>query len=227
MKSKPRLPKLQRSSRGGSCLRGLRLSRPNHQTGDPVMAQMTALRRRMIDDMTVRNLSPATQQSYVYAVAKFSRFFGCSPDRLGIEEVRAYQLHLAGLGWSWSHINQVSCALRFFFGVTLGRPEAFDRIISAKEPKKLPVVLSGDQIVRFLQAVPGLRNRAALTTAYGAGPRVCEVAALKVGDIDSSRMVIRVEPGKSLPPRRRGRQGPLRHAVAAPPAHPSGLLAIG
>src|SRR5712664_4005908 len=160
------------------------------------MAQMTALRRRMIDDMTVRNLSPATQQSYVYAVAKFSRFFGCSPDRLGIEEVRAYQLHLAGLGWSWSHINQVSCALRFFFGVTLCRPEAFDRIISAKEPKKLPVVLSGEEIVRFLQAVPGLRNRAALTTAYGAGLRVCEVAALKVGDIDSSRMVIRVEHGK-------------------------------
>src|SRR5689334_10190082 len=160
------------------------------------MAQMTALRRRMIDDMTVRNLSPATQQSYVYAVAKFSRFFDCSPDRLGIEEVRAYQLHLAGLGWSWSHINQVSCALRFFFGVTLGRPEAFDRIISAKEPKKLPVVLSGEEIVRFLQAVPGLRNRAALTTAYGAGLRVCEVAALKVGDIDSSRMVIRVEQGK-------------------------------
>src|SRR2546430_14525251 len=89
---------------------------------------MTPLRRRMIDDMTVRNLSPATQQSYVYTVAKFSRFFGCSPHRLGIEEVRAYQLHLAGLGWSWSHINQVSCALRFFFGVTLGRPEAFDRI---------------------------------------------------------------------------------------------------
>jgi hypothetical protein len=87
------------------------------------MTQMTPLRRRMIDDMTVRNLSPATQQSYVYAVAKFSRLFGRSPDRLGIEEVRAYQLHLAGLGWSWSHINQVSCALRFFFGVTLGRPE--------------------------------------------------------------------------------------------------------
>src|SRR5690242_20423892 len=123
------------------------------------MAQMTLLRRRMIDDMTVRNLSPATQQSYVYAVAKFSRFFGCPPDRLGIEEVRAYQLHLAGLGWSWSHINQVSCALRFFFGVTLDRPEAFDRIISAKEPKKLPVVLSGEEIVRFLQAVPGCAPR--------------------------------------------------------------------
>jgi hypothetical protein len=82
-------------------------------------------------------------------------FFGCSPDRLGSRRFAAYQLHLAGLGWSWSHINQVSCALRFFFGVTLGRPEAFDRIISAKEPKKLPVVLSGEEIVRFLQAVPG------------------------------------------------------------------------
>ena len=98
------------------------------------MAEISALRRRMIEDMTVRNLSPATQRSYVHAVAKFSRYFGCSPDRLGIEEVRAYQLHLAGLGWSWSHINQVSCALRFFFGVTLGRPAAFDRIISLTSP---------------------------------------------------------------------------------------------
>jgi integrase len=150
----------------------------------------------------------------------FHLFFGCSPDRLCIEEVRAYQLHLAGLGWSWSHINQVSCALRFFFGVTLGRPEAFDRIISAKEPKKLPVVLSGEQIVRFLQAVPGLRNRAALTTAYGAGLRVCEVAALKVW---RHRQQPHGHPGRA----RQGRQGPLRHAVAAPPAHPSGLLAIG
>jgi integrase/recombinase XerD len=160
------------------------------------MAQTTALRRRMIDDMTVRNLSPATQQSYVYAVAKFSRFFGRSPDLLGVEEVRVYQLHLAGLGWSWSHINQVSCALRFFFGVTLGRQDAFERIIRAKEPKKLPIVLSGDEIVRFLQAVPGLRSRAALTTAYGAGLRVSEVAALTITDIDSRRMVIRVEHGK-------------------------------
>jgi site-specific recombinase XerD len=146
--------------------------------------------------MTVRNLSPATQQSYVYAVAKFSRFFGRSPDQLGVEEVRAYQLHLAGVGWSWSHINQVSCALRFFFGVTLGRQEAFERIVSAKEPKKLPIVLSGDEIVRFLQAVPGLRSRAALTTAYGAGLRVSEVTALTIADIDSRRMVIRVEHGK-------------------------------
>jgi integrase/recombinase XerD len=80
------------------------------------MAQMTALRRRRIDDMTVRNLSPATQQSYVYAVAKFSRFSGRSPDPLGVEEVRAYQIHLAGRGLSWPHLNQVSCALRFSSG---------------------------------------------------------------------------------------------------------------
>lgn len=160
------------------------------------MAQMTPLRRRLIDDMTVRNLSPATQQSYVYAVAKFSRFFGLPPDQLGVEEVRAYQIHLAGQGMSWSHINQVSCALRFFFGVTLGRKDAAVRIVSAKEPKKLPTVLSADEITRFLQAVPGLRNRAALTTAYGAGLRVSEVVALRVGDIDSRRMVIRVEHGK-------------------------------
>jgi site-specific recombinase XerD len=157
---------------------------------------MTPLRRRLLDDMTVRNLSPATQQSYVYAVAKFSRFFGLPPDRLGVEEVRAYQVHLAGQGMSWSHINQVSCALRFFFGVTLGRTDAAVRIVSAKEPKRLPTVLSADEIARFLQAVPGLRNRAALTTAYSAGLRVSEVVTLRIGDIDSSRMVIRVEHGK-------------------------------
>lgn len=130
------------------------------------MAQMTPLRRRLLDDMTVRNLSPATQQSYVYAVAKLSRFFGVAPDQLGNEEVRTYQVHLAGLGMSWSHINQVSCALRFFYGVTLGRKDAAVRIVSGKEPRKLPVVLSVDEIVRFLQAVPGLRNRTALTTGY-------------------------------------------------------------
>jgi integrase/recombinase XerD len=160
------------------------------------MAQMTPLRRRLLDDMTVRNLSPATQQSYVYAVAKFSRFFGVAPDQLGNEDVRTYQVHLAGLGMSWSHINQVSCALRFFYGVTLGRKDAAVRIVSAKEPRKLPVVLSVDEIVRFLQAVPGLRNRTALTTAYSAGLRVSEVVALRIADIDSRRMVIRIEHGK-------------------------------
>ena len=160
------------------------------------MATMSPLRRRMIDDMMVRNLSPATQQSYIYAVRRFGEYFNRSPDRLGIEDVRAYQLHLIAQQRSWSHINQVSCALRFFFGITLGRSEAVERIVTGREPQTLPAVVSGDEIVRFLEAVPGLRNRAALTTAYGAGLRVGEVARLKVASIDSARMLIRIERGK-------------------------------
>jgi integrase/recombinase XerD len=160
------------------------------------MGQMSPLRRRMIEDMTVRNLAPATQQSYLYAVAKFSRHFARSPARLGLEHVRAYQVHLAAQKRSWSHINQASCALRFFYGVTLGRSEVLAGIVSAREPQKLPVVLSADEIVQFLEAVPGLRNRAALTTAYGAGLRVAEVSRLKLTDIDSGRKVIRIEQGK-------------------------------
>jgi integrase/recombinase XerD len=160
------------------------------------MAEISPLRRRMIDDMMIRNLSPATQQSYIYAVAKFSRHFGRSPDRLGLEEVRAYQLHLIAQQRSWAHINQAVSALRFFYGVTLGQTEAVERIVAGREPQKLPVVLSADEIVRFLEAVPGLRNRAALTTAYGAGLRVGEIARLTTGAIDSRRMLIRVEHGK-------------------------------
>jgi len=160
------------------------------------MAEISPLRRRMLEDMTIRNLSPATQQSYIYAVAKFSRHFSRSPDRLGLEEVRAYQLHLIAQQRSWSHINQTVCALRFFYGVTLGRSDATEQIVAAREPQRLPVVLSGEEITRFLEAVPGLRNRVALTTAYGAGLRVGEVVRLTAAAIDSSRMLIRIEHGK-------------------------------
>jgi site-specific recombinase XerD len=150
----------------------------------------------MIEDMTLRNLSLSTQQSYIYAIAKFSRHFGCSPDRLSLEQVRAYQLHLIEQKHSWSHLNQVACALRFFFGVTLGQAEAFERIVGGRKPDKLPLVLGADEIARFLQAIPGLRNRVALTTAYAAGLRVSEVARLKVAAIDSRRMLIHIENGK-------------------------------
>ncbi len=160
------------------------------------MTEISPLRRRMIEDMTIRNLSPATQQSYLYAVAKFSRHFNCSPSRLGLEDVRAYQLHLIAQQRSWSHVNQVVCALRFFYGITVGRNDAREQIVAAREPQRLPEVLSGDEIVRFLEAVPGLRNRVALTTAYGAGLRVGEVVRLQPAAIDSSRMLIRVEQGK-------------------------------
>src|SRR4029077_5409033 len=160
------------------------------------MAEISPLRRRMIEDMAVRNLSPATQRSYVHAVAKFSRYFGRAPDRLGLEDVRAFQVHLVSTGISWPALNQTVCALRFFYGVTLGHGEIPERIPYAREPRKLPVVLSAEEVVAFLEAVPSLKARTALTTAYAAGLRASEAVGLKVADIDSGRMVIRVEHGK-------------------------------
>jgi integrase/recombinase XerD len=160
------------------------------------MAEISPLRRRMIEDMTVRNLSPATQRSYVHAVTKFSRYFSRSPDRLGLEDVRGFQVHLVSNGISWSALNQTVCALRFFYGVTLGHGEIPERIPYARAPRKLPVVLSADEVVRFLEAVPSLKTRAALTTAYAAGLRASEAVGLKINDVDSSQMVMRVEHGK-------------------------------
>jgi site-specific recombinase XerD len=160
------------------------------------MTEISPLRRRMIDDMTIRNLSPATQRSYLHAVTKFSRYFGCSPDRLGLEDVRAFQVHLVSSGLSWPALNQTVCALRFFFGVTLGHAEIPERIAYARTPAKLPTILNGDEIVRFLEAVPSLRTRTALTTAYAAGLRASEAVHLKVRDVDGERGIIRVEHGK-------------------------------
>jgi signal transduction histidine kinase len=129
-------------------------------------------------------------------VSKFSQYFGRSPDRLDPEDVRAYQVHLASRGVSWGSLNQVVCALRFFYGVTLDQATIPERIPYAREPRKLPTVLSADEVVRFLEAVSSLKARVALTTAYAAGLRVSEVAALRVRDIDSQRMVMRIEHGK-------------------------------
>ena len=160
------------------------------------MAEISPLRRRMIEDMTVRNLSPATQQSYLSAVSKLSRYFGRSPGRLDLEDIHAFQVHLVATGISWPALNQIVCALRFFYGVTLGQAIVPERIAYAREPSKLPVVLSADEVVRFLEAIPSLKSRTALTTVYAAGLRVSEVVLLKIADIDSQRMVIRVEQGK-------------------------------
>lgn len=160
------------------------------------MTEISPLRRRMTEDMTVRNLSPATQQSYISAVSKFSRFFGRSPDWLTLEDVRTFQVHLVAKGISWPGLNQIVCALRFFYGVTLRRDEIPERIAYARQPRKLPEVLSAGEVVRFLEAVPSLRTRVALTTAYAAGLRASEAVSLKVANIDSGRMVIRVRQGK-------------------------------
>jgi integrase/recombinase XerD len=160
------------------------------------MAEITPLRRRMIEDMRVRNLSPVTQRCYVHAVAKFARHFNRSPDQLVLEEIRAYQVHLTTTGISWAGFNVAVCALRFFYGVTLGRTTIVERIPYARKRRQLPVILSADEVARFFAAVPSLKHRTALMTAYAAGLRVSEVVRLTIADIDSRRMLIRVEQGK-------------------------------
>ena len=157
---------------------------------------ISPLRRRMIEDMTIRKLAPQTQASYIRAVRNFTVFLGRSPDQASAEELRRYQLHLASSGVSAPNQNATVTALRFFFTVTLGRSKLTERMPFVREPRKLPVVLSPEEVARFLEAAPGLKYRAALSVAYGAGLRVAEVVSLKVADIDSARMVIRVEQGK-------------------------------
>ena len=158
--------------------------------------RISPLRRRMIEDMTIRNLSPATQRSYIHAVKRYSLYFGRSPDLLGLEDVRTYQVHLVAKGIAWATLNQVVCALRFFYGVTLVQDEVPERIPYARQRQALPEVLSQDEVVRFLEAVSSLKCRVALTCAYATGLRVSEVVGVEVRNIDSGRMVIRIENGK-------------------------------
>jgi integrase/recombinase XerD len=157
---------------------------------------MSPLRRRMIEDMTIRKFAPKTQHDYLQKVKNFTAYLGRSPDTANSEDVRRYQLHLTVSGVSVPTVNQTVSTLRFFFKVTLGRPDLVERTTFVREPRKLPVVLSPEEVVRLLDAAPGLKYKAALSVAYGAGLRVSEVVALKVGDIDSKRMIIRVEQGK-------------------------------
>lgn len=157
---------------------------------------MTALRERMLADLRLRNYSPKTQQVYVERVARFARHFGRSPEKLGPEEVRAYQVHLLEEKVSWSVFNQVVCALRFLYRVTLRRSWAVDQIPFPRQAKRLPTVLGTEEAERLLGAVGSLKHRTMLMLAYGAGLRVSEVVGLRVEDIDSQRMVIRVREGK-------------------------------
>jgi site-specific recombinase XerD len=139
------------------------------------MAEMNPLRRRMIEDMKVRHLLPVTLRCYLHAVAKFVQYFKQSPGRLGLTEVRAYQIHLIATGTSSAGFNVAVSALRFFYGVTLGRSTMVERVPYAHKQRQLPVILSADEVVRFLAAVPSLKHRTALMTAYAAGLRVSEV----------------------------------------------------
>ena len=159
---------------------------------------ISPLRRRMIEDMTVRGFALKTQTGYIRAVRDFTAFFGRSPDQATAEALRRYQLHLRARGASATTMNAAVSALRFLFGVSLGRSDAEVGMTTVREPRRLPIILSPAEVARLLDAAPGLKYRAALGVAYGAGLRAAEVVSLKVADIDSDpeRMVIRVEQGK-------------------------------
>lgn len=154
------------------------------------------LRQRMIADMTLRGFGQSTQRSYMAAVRRCTAHVRKPPGALGAEDARAFLLHLQVRGASVASVNNHSVALRFFLRVTLGRTEHLERIPILHEAKRLPTVLTPEEIARLLAAAPGMKYRAALSVAYGAGLRSSEVISLKVSDIDSRQMTIRVEQGK-------------------------------
>jgi site-specific recombinase XerD len=168
---------------------------------------ISPLRRRMIEDMTIRKFAHKTQHDYIQRVKKFAAFLGRSPATAKLEDVRRYRLHLASSGAGTPTINGTVATLRFFFNVTLDRADLAKHLSFVHEPRKMPVVLSPEEVVRFLEAAPSIKYKAALSVAYGAGLRVSEVVSLKISDVDSKRMMLRVEQGK-------GRKD--RHAMLSP-----------
>lgn len=165
-------------------------------TSQPVQPAVSPLRRRMLEDMRMRGLREHTQRDYVRFVRSFAAFLGRSPDTATAEDIRRFQVHQHEAGAQPPTINSSVSALRFFFTITLDRPDLSRRLVLVRHPRKLPDVLSVEEVGRLLEAAPGAKYKAALGTAYGAGLRVSEVAALKIDDIDSKRMLIRVEQGK-------------------------------
>jgi site-specific recombinase XerD len=158
---------------------------------------MTPLRQRMLQDMGIRNLALNTQHAYVQQISAFARHFDCSPEALGPEQVRAYQVHLIEeRKLAAGSLSVVAAALRFLYKITLRRAWSDDDIPMPKRPLKLPIVLSPEEVVRFLGCVASTKHRTILTTIYASGLRVSEAVALCLADIDSSRMVLRVDQGK-------------------------------
>jgi len=166
-----------------------------------------SLRQRLIEDMTVRGFTEKTRKDYLRIVAGFVAFLGRSSATATAEDMRRFQIHQSELGMHAPAMNSTVAALRFFFTYTVDRPDLSRKLIRIPYPRRLPVVLSPEEVARLLGATTCLKHRAALSVAYGAGLRVAEVAALKMGDIDSERMLIRVE---------RGKGGRYRHAMLSP-----------
>jgi site-specific recombinase XerD len=154
------------------------------------------LRQRLIDDMAIRRLGPKTQHDYVRRVKSFADFLGRSPDKATVEDVHRYQLWLASIGATVSTVNATASALRFFFKVTLKRSDLAAEVVSVREPRRLPVVLSPEEVARLLASATNIKQKVVLSLTYATGLRASEVVSLKLTDIDSERMVIRVEQGK-------------------------------
>jgi integrase/recombinase XerD len=164
---------------------------------DPSTQVVSPIRQRMIEDMRLRKLNGKTQIAYVRAVRRLAGFLRRSPDTATGEDLRRFQLHMVDQGTSSMTINATISGLRFFFEITLDRGELMAMMSPVREPRKLPVVLSREEVARLIAAARNPKHRAALSVAYGAGLRVSEVVSLKVGDIDSERMALRIEQGKS------------------------------
>src|SRR5712691_5450858 len=178
------------------CRAGLVISKHTRSRLMKIIRPLTPLRQRMLEDMQIRNYSPHTIDGYLRYVAQFAKHFGTSPDHLGPEHIRTYQLHLLHQQVSKSIFIQTVCALRFFYETTLGRPWMVDYIPYPKKPKTLPVILSRDEVKALIMATNHLKHRAILATLYATGVRVSELCQLQGTDIDSTRMVIQVRQGK-------------------------------
>ena len=157
---------------------------------------ISPLRRRLIEDMAIRRLSPKTQYQYIRHVKRFADFVGRSVDKATTEDVHRYQLWLASIGTTVPTVNVSATALRFFFKVTLKRRDLAEEVVSTREPRRLPVVLSPEEVGRLLASTTNIKHKAALSLTYATGLRSSEVVSLKLTDIDRDRMVIRVEQGK-------------------------------
>jgi len=158
--------------------------------------RVSPLRQRMIEDMRLRKLAAQTQSGYIRAVQHFAGWLNRSPDTASAEDLRRYQLYCVDRGVSPISLNAAITGLKFFFEVTLSRPELMSKMRPVRVARTLPVILSREEASRLIESARTLKHRTALSVAYGAGLRVSEVVALKVGDVDSTRMVLRVEQGK-------------------------------
>jgi len=163
---------------------------------NPTMPAVSPLRQRMIEDMRMRKLNPHTQEGYIRAVRKLTQYLGRSPDTATVEDLRNFQLYLVDHGISPITLNATLTGLKFFFDVTLGRLELMARMQPVHVPRTLPVILSREEAGRLIAAAKNLKHQTVLSVAYGTGLRASEVVALKVGDIDSQRMTLRIERGK-------------------------------